>query len=288
MMTTILDGKKIASELTADLKTKIEQLTKKPKLVVIMVGNNPASKIYVDLKQKKSHEVGIISETIKLNEDVEEAELLTQIQKLNNDKSVNGILVQLPLPEHINTQRVLETIDYSKDVDGFHVINSGKIFLKQQPMAYPCTPKGILKILDYYNIDVSGKYVVVLGRSNIVGKPVAQMLLNRNATVTVCHSKTENIEKYISEADILISAIGKPKFIKAENVKQGAIIVDVGISRLDDGKVSGDVDFDNVCEKTEYITPVPGGVGPMTIACLLENTYLLYKFQNKNNFATKP
>lgn len=287
-MTIILDGRKIAEEITADLKEKIGQLTKKPKLSVILVGNNPASKIYVNLKQKKSSEVGIISETILLDENIDEAELLTQIQKLNDDKSVNGILVQLPLPKHINTQRVLETIDYSKDVDGFHVINSGKIFLNQEPKAYPCTPKGILKILDYYNIDISGKHAVVLGRSNIVGKPVSQMLLNRDATVTICHSKTKNITKYISEADILISAIGKPKFIKAEYIKQGAIIVDVGISRLDDGKIAGDVDFDNVYENAEYITPVPGGVGPMTIACLLENTYLLYKMQNKNNFATKP
>ena len=282
--TQIIDGKSISSQIRNELKEEVKRLTDKgfqPGLAVILVGENPASQVYVGSKEKSCNELGINSEAYRLEADTSEAELLSLIDKLNKKKEIDGILVQLPLPEHINEEKVLMKIDPDKDVDGFHPVNVGRMVIGN-PRFLPCTPWGIQELLVRTNIDPSGKHVVVIGRSNIVGKPVACILVQKakgaNATVTICHSRTKNIEEITRQADILIAAIGQPKYVKADMVKDGAVVIDVGVNRIPDAskksgtRLVGDVDFEAVKEKTSAITPVPGGVGPMTIAMLMMNT----------------
>ena len=278
-MVQIIDGKKVAQSVLNELVEEVKKMTKKPCLAVIIVGDNPASKIYVNLKKKKAIELGFDSIVIEMPESTNQNELLNKIDEMNNDKNINGILVQLPLPKHIDTNAVLEKISPKKDVDCFHPYNVGKISSNSNPNLFPCTPKGILKLLESYNIQIAGKNAVVIGRSNIVGKPMAQMLLNENATVTVCHSKTENLSEITKTADILVCAVGCAKLIKKEMVKDGVVIIDVGMNRDEDGRLCGDVDFESVKEKASFITPVPGGVGPMTICSLMVNTFELTKLQ---------
>lgn len=277
-MAIIIDGKSVADKITEQLKQKISQLQDKPHLAVIQIGNNAASTIYVNLKKKKAEEIGIKSTVINLDENIEEKELIYKIEKLNNDNSVHAILVQLPLPKHINESNIIKAITPNKDVDGFTAQNTGDLFNGIKPKAYPCTPKGVLKLLKEYNIEIQGKHAVIVGRSNIVGKPLAIMLLNEHATVTICHSKTKNLPEITKQADILISAVGK-KIIFKDMVKKNAVVIDVGIFKDENNKTTGDVDFENVKEIAAYITPVPKGVGPMTIACLMENTIELYEQQ---------
>lgn len=270
----LIDGKKISKSVKEDLKRKSDELKKVgiiPGLAVILVGDDPASSTYVSMKDKACKEVGIFSDMYKLNKNIKEEELLTLIQKLNNDKKIDGILVQLPLPKHINSDKVLEAIDPNKDVDGFHAINVG--YLSQNKDSFvACTPLGILELLDRYNINVTGLNACVIGASNIVGKPMINLLLNRRATVTCTHSKTKDLSFHTKRADLIIVGVGRPNLLKADMVKDGAIVIDVGINRLENGKLVGDVDFENVAPKCSFITPVPGGVGPMTIAMLLSNT----------------
>jgi len=275
-MTVIIDGKTVAEKITAKLKQKVLQMKEKPHLAVIQVGNNAASNIYVNLKKKKAEEIGIISTVIKLPENITEQELINEINKLNANNDIHAILVQLPLPKHINEKNIIKTISPKKDVDGFTSLNSGDLLNGMIPHAYPCTPKGVLRLLKEYNIAIEGKHAVIVGRSNIVGKPLAIMMLNNNATVTICHSKTKNLATITKQADILISAVGK-KIIFKEMVKKNAVVIDVGIFKDENNKTTGDVDFDNVKEIASYITPVPKGVGPMTIASLMENTIELYE-----------
>ena len=271
-MATLLDGKKLSQKICATLKSKIENLKgKKPGLAVLLVGNHTASQIYVSKKEKMAQEIGFYSEVHKLPAAAEEKEILNLIEYLNESPKIHGILVQLPLPAHIQTQAILNAVSPLKDVDGFHPLNLGRLFIGD-PLFIPCTPQGILELLKEYRIELSGKEAVIVGRSLIVGKPLAHLLLGQNATVTICHSKTKNLEDICQRADILISAIGKPLFIKNSFVKEGAIVVDVGINRLNQ-KIVGDVDFERVQKKASFITPVPGGVGPMTIALLLQNTF---------------
>ncbi len=272
-MATIIDGKKLAKEIREDLKIKCDKLKNNgvtPVLAVIMVGDNPASKIYVKNKSKACEEIGIKYKEYLLKEETTQKELLDLIQKLNKNKEISGILLQSPLPNHLNEKQAFETISDRKDVDGFTQKNIGKLCVEEETFI-SCTPAGIIRIFEEYNIDLCGKNVVIIGRSNIVGKPLIQCCLQKNATVTICHSKTKNIEEYTKKADIIIVAIGKNKFLTADMVKDGVVVIDVGINRLDNGKISGDVDFKNVEKKASYITPVPGGVGPMTIAMLMEN-----------------
>ena len=277
-MAEILDGKKLRDKLLDNLKLKLDGFKNKPTLVVILVGDNPASKIYVNNKKKMAEKVGINSEVINYPANITEQELLNKIEELNNDKNVTAILVQLPLPAHISKENVMNTILPSKDVDGFTPYNFGKLFSGETPTVYPCTPKGIILLLDEYNIPIEGKHVVIVGRSNIVGRPLSQMLLNRNATVTVCHSYTKNLSEITKTADILISAAGK-KIIEGEMLKSSCVIVDVGIFKDENGKTRGDVDFDSASKVASYISPVPGGVGPMTIASLMLNTVELFEKQ---------
>lgn len=279
-MTIILDGKSLADKITQNLKNEVSKLDKKPKLAVILVGDNPASEIYVRNKEKRAVEIGFESLVLPLPKDISEENLLEHIYILNEDENINAILIQLPLPEHINKQRIMEAIEPIKDVDGFTSYNFGRLALGYKPYSYPCTPKGIIRLLDEYNIEIEGKNALVIGRSIIVGKPVSLLLQSRNATVTTAHSKTKNLKELASKADIIVSAVGKPRFITADYVKENAIIVDVGINRTENG-LCGDVDFVNIKEKTSFITPVPKGVGPMTIAMLMENTLELYKIQQK-------
>ena len=275
-MTVILDGKGLSEKILDGLAVEIKENGYTPTLAVVLVGNNPASEVYVSVKEKACKRIGINSVIVKFDDNVAEKELLNKIEELNNDSNIDGILVQLPLPKHINNFNVINKISPDKDVDGFTVYNVGCIALGVKPYCYPCTPKGILKIFDEYGINVEGKNVTVIGRSNIVGKPMANLLLNLNATVTHCHSKTLSLEEKTKNADIIISAVGNPKFITADMVKDNAVVIDVGIFRLE-GKLVGDIDFETVSEKASYITPVPKGVGPMTIASLMENTVELYK-----------
>lgn len=280
----IIDGKKIAQSIHEELKEKISKLKdKKPGLAFILIGDNPASHAYVRMKKKGCAEVGIYSETYSLKESVSEDELLKLIIKCNNNPNIHGILVQQPLPSHLSEKKVIETIDPNKDVDGFHPINVGKALLGQEDGFLPCTPFGIITLLEKAHIDVEGKHVVIIGRSNIVGKPLAAMLVQKkkhcNATVTIVHSQTKNLYELCKMADILIAAIGKPGFVTKEMIKENAIVIDVGINAIEDhGKrrLVGDVDFENVSKRCSKITPVPGGVGPMTIAMLLYNTYLSF------------
>lgn len=278
-MAEIINGKEIAESILNNIKKEVENFDVKPTLAVIIVGNDPASKVYVKNKIKKSEFLGFNSILKELPEDIQKEELLDVIKNLNNDKNVNGILLQLPLPKGLDEKDFLDEISPIKDVDGFTTYNSGKLFKGEKPYSIACTPKGIIKLLETKNINLEGKVAVVVGRSNIVGKPVANLLLQKNATVIQAHSKTKNLPEILKLADIIISATGKEEFIKGDMVKKGAIIIDVGITRNKNGKLTGDVDFESVYNKVSYITPVPGGVGPMTIATLMENTLGLYKLQ---------
>ena len=281
-MAVIIDGKELAKKIRANLKIECEELKKKninSKLAVIMVGDDPASKVYVRNKSRACEDVGIEYEEYLLDANITQKELIELIQKLNNDKTVNGILLQSPIPSNLDINEAFRTISPEKDVDGFNPVNVGRLVLNQDTFV-SCTPYGIMKMFEEYNIDLTGKNVVILGRSNIVGKPLIHCCLNKNATVTSCHSKTQNLAQKAREADILISAIGKANFVTEDMVKENAVVIDVGINRLDNGKITGDVDFENVKEKASYITPVPGGVGPMTIAMLMNNVIKATKRQN--------
>ncbi|MBE6534167.1 MAG: bifunctional methylenetetrahydrofolate dehydrogenase/methenyltetrahydrofolate cyclohydrolase FolD [Ruminococcaceae bacterium] len=274
-MAEIIDGKLVSKKLREELIVEIldfkTQYGITPGLAVIMVGNNPASAVYVRNKHRACAEVGITSYQIELPEQTSEDELLSKIDELNSDENVHGILVQLPLPTHIDEEKVINRISPEKDVDAFHPVNVGKIMVGNYQLL-PCTPAGVMQLLNHYNIDIKGKRCVVIGRSNIVGKPMALLLLEKHGTVTVCHSRTENLSSITKEADILVVAIGKANFLTTGMVKAGAVVIDVGINRLPDGKLVGDVDFNAVANVASYITPVPGGVGPMTITMLLRNT----------------
>ena len=274
-MAEIIDGKLVSSVVRSKIAEEILDFKNcsgiTPGLAVVIVGDNPASMVYVRNKKKACEQVGINSYEIALPADISEEELLEKVIQLNNDESVHGILVQLPLPAHINEETVINAIDPAKDVDAFHPSNVGRIMIGNYSFL-PCTPAGIMDLLEYYNINISGKKCVVLGRSNIVGKPMAHLLLEKNGTVTVCHSRTADLKKETLNADILVVAIGKPEFVRADMVKDGAVVIDVGINRTENGKLVGDVDFAGVSEVASYITPVPGGVGPMTITTLLKNT----------------
>ena len=283
----IIDGKKIASEISVELKQKVDLIKgRKPCLALIIVGDNPSSIIYVRSKEKKCAEIGLESKIYRLDRHTSEDELLNDIDKLNQDENVDGILVQMPLPKHINEQHACEAITPKKDVDGFNPYNVGGLLMGSSEAFASCTPLGIKTLLEKYKIDPTGKHVVILGRSNIVGKPMASLMLQKkafaNATVTVAHSRTQNLEAICSQADILISAIGSANFVKREMVKEGAVVIDVGINRVEDSslpkgyRIVGDVDFNGVLEKVSYITPVPGGVGPMTVVMLIQNTLKSY------------
>ena len=276
----VLSGKEIAAEIKSQIAADVEKYSKeygrKPNLVVVIVGDDPGSVSYVTGKTKAANEVGIDNQTICLKENTTEEELLTLIRNLNDDKGVDGILIQLPLPKGIDEDKVILTLSADKDVDGFHPLNVAALWQKR-PCLLPCTPKGIIELMKRKGIEMSGKRAVVIGRSNIVGLPVAKLLTDENATVTVCHSRTKNLAEICSQADILVPALGKPKFVKENMVKEGAVVIDVGVNRdPDTGKLCGDVDFEAVAPKTSFITKVPGGVGPMTIACLMQNTLECY------------
>lgn len=270
-MAIILDGKKLRDKIFENLKQRLNNMSEKPTLAVILVGENPASQIYVRNKKKTAENLGINSIVINYPADISEKILLDKIQELNNDNKITAILVQLPLPKHIDKFKIIDAIAPEKDVDGLTPYNSGKLFSGEEPYVYPCTPKGILLLLDEYNIELEGKHVVVIGRSNLVGKPVAQMLLNRNATVTMCHSHTKNLSDITKTADIIVSAVGK-NIIGEKMLKSDCVVVDVGIFKDVNGKICGDVDFASASKIAAYISPVPGGVGPMTIASLMLNT----------------
>lgn len=278
----ILDGKLVSQRIKDELRIKVEELGKKGisvGLTVIIVGDDPASRVYVNSKKKACEALGITSQEFALPQDTTEEELLSLIEKLNKDDKVNGILVQLPLPKHINEETVINTIDPKKDVDAFHPQNVGKIMIGNYDFL-PCTPAGVMELIKESGISVTGKECVVLGRSNIVGKPQAMLLLHQNGTVTVCHSRTQNLKEVTKRADILVAAIGKPNFVTADMVKEGAVVIDVGINRMPDKTLCGDVDFEAVSKVASSITPVPGGVGPMTIAMLMKNTVTAAICQN--------
>lgn len=282
-MAKIIDGKYISGVVRDEIAAKVAALKEQginPCLAVIIVGDDPASKVYVNNKKKACEKAGIKSLEFVLPETTSQPELLELIEKLNNDATVNGILVQLPLPSGLNEREVINSINPEKDVDAFHPYNVGKIMIGDYSFL-PCTPAGIMILLERYNVDISGKHCVIIGRSNIVGKPMAMLMLKKNATVTICHSKTQNLKEICSQADILVAAVGKAKFVTVDMVKEGAVVIDVGINRCEDNKLYGDVDYDNVFEKADYITPVPGGVGPMTVTVLLENTLKAAEMQNK-------
>lgn len=281
----IIDGKELARKTREKLKIECDNLKKEgilPKLAVIMVGDDKASQIYVKNKSKACQEIGIKFEEYFLGNDIKQEELIELIQKLNLDKSINGILLQSPIPKYLDINEAFRTILPEKDVDGFNPINVGKLCLNQETFV-SCTPYGIMKMFEEYDIDLTGKNVTILGRSNIVGKPLIQCCLNKNATVTVCHSKTKDLKEHTKNADIVISAIGKAKFVTADMIKDGAVVIDVGINRDESGKIIGDVDFEKVSSKASYITPVPGGVGPMTIAMLMNNVIKATKLQNRRS-----
>ena len=278
-MATILDGKALAAKVKEQVKQEAEGLARKPGLAVIIVGNNPASRVYVNSKRKDCEECGFLSEEYALPEETTQQELITLIQKLNGRQDVDGILCQLPLPDGIDEEAVLMAISPEKDVDGFHPMNMGALLVGKEGFL-PCTPYGIMEILDEYGIDPKGKRCVVIGRSNIVGKPAALLLLAKNATVTVCHSHTANLKEICANADILVAAVGRAGFVTGDMVKPGAVVIDVGINRGADGKLHGDVDFEEASAVAGYITPVPGGVGPMTRAMLMKNTTQAAAMQN--------
>ena len=275
-----IDGKAFSQTVLEKIREEHSQLKEKygkpAGLAVVIVGNNPASQVYVKNKIKACENVGFYSENIELDENISEKELLQEIDKLNKNNRIDGILVQLPLPAHINELKIIDSISPEKDVDGFHVSNIGKMVIGDETGFLSCTPYGIMQLLEEYKIEIAGKDAVIIGRSNIVGKPMALMLIQKGATVQVCNSSTKDLRKKLNEADIIIVAAGVPKLLKKEDVKEGAVVIDVGINRVD-GKICGDVDYEEVAEKTSYITPVPGGVGPMTIASLIKNTFKSYK-----------
>lgn len=275
-MTELIDGKALSQKMQAELGRKVERLKEQhgiiPGLAVILVGDNPASQVYVRNKERSALEAGFKSETLRLSESISQEELIDIIHQYNEDKSIHGILVQLPLPQHINDKKIILAIDPKKDVDGFHPMNTGHLW-SGRPMMVPCTPAGIMEMFREYHVDLEGKHAVIIGRSNIVGKPMAQLLLDKNATVTLTHSRTRNLSEVTKEADILIVAIGQGHFVTKDFVKEGAVVIDVGMSRDENDKLIGDVVFEQVAEVASMITPVPGGVGPMTITMLLEQTY---------------
>ena len=275
-----IDGKAFSQTVLEKIREEHSQLKEKygkpAGLAVVIVGNNPASQVYVKNKIRACENVRFYSENIELDENISEKELLQEINKLNKNDRINGILVQLPLPAHINELKIIDSISPEKDVDGFHVSNIGKMVIGDETGFLSCTPYGIMQLLEEYKIEISGKDAVIIGRSNIVGKPMALMLIQKGATVQVCNSNTKDLRKKLNKADIIIVAAGVPKLLKKEDVKEGAVVIDVGINRVD-GKICGDVDYEEVAEKTSYITPVPGGVGPMTIASLIKNTFKSYK-----------
>ncbi len=283
-MTKIIDGKLISAKLKEEVKIEVENLREKGIsvcLAVVMVGDDTASKVYVRNKKRVCEAVGIVSKEFILNANISQQELIDLIDLLNKDRKVNGILVQLPLPKHLNEKDIISSIVPSKDVDAFHPINVGKIMLGEYDFL-PCTPAGIIDLIYETGISIEGKNCVIIGRSNIVGKPMSMLLLQKNGTVTICHSKTQNLKEITSKADILVAAVGCPNFIKDDMIKPGAVVIDVGINRLKDGSLCGDVDFEGAKNVAGYITPVPGGVGPMTIATLMKNTLLAAKLQNHN------
>ena len=275
-----IDGKAFSQTVLEKIKEEHSQLKEKygkpAGLAVVIVGNNPASQVYVKNKIRACENVGFYSENIELDENISEKELLQEIDKLNKNDRIDGILVQLPLPAHINELKIIDSISPEKDVDGFHVSNIGKMVIGDETGFLSCTPYGIMQLLEEYKIEIAGKDAVIIGRSNIVGKPMALMLIQKGATVQICNSRTKDLRKKLNKADIIIVAAGVPKLLKKEDVKEGAVVIDVGINRVD-GKICGDVDYEEVAEKTSYITPVPGGVGPMTIASLIKNTFKSYK-----------
>jgi methylenetetrahydrofolate dehydrogenase (NADP+)/methenyltetrahydrofolate cyclohydrolase len=276
-MNEIINGKQIAEQIKQNLKQEISQLNSKPGLAVILVGDNPNSIIYTSLKEKACEEVGIYSKIYKFKKEIKEQEIIDLIKELNQNPKINGVLVQLPLPKNLNQNKVINSLSPEKDVDGLHPLNLGKLSSNQSTII-PCTPKAIIKVLDFFNIDLQGKNIVIINRSNVVGKPLANLFLKRNATVTLCHSKTQNLEKHTQQADILISATGSAGLISSKMVKPGVVIVSLGISRDENNKIKGDVE-ENAKEKASYFVPVLGGIGPMTIAMLLENTLQVYKTQ---------
>ncbi|MBL7572907.1 bifunctional methylenetetrahydrofolate dehydrogenase/methenyltetrahydrofolate cyclohydrolase FolD [Staphylococcus saccharolyticus] len=281
MVSKILDGKQIAKEYRQGLKDQVEELNKQgftPKLSVILVGNDGASQSYVKSKKKAAEKIGMISEIIHLDESTTEKEVLNELGRLNNDDSVSGILVQVPLPKQVSEQKVLEAINPDKDVDGFHPTNIGKLYINKQTFV-PCTPLGIMEILKHSDIDLEGKNAVVIGRSHIVGQPVSKLLLQANCTVTILHSRTKNMSEYLKNADIIVSAVGKPRLVTKDVVKEGAVVIDVGNTPDENGKLKGDVDYDEVKNVAGAITPVPGGVGPLTITMVLNNTLLAEKMR---------
>lgn len=283
-MFEIIDGKKVSAYIKDTVKEKVLELNANGEeitLAVIIVGNDPASRVYVNNKKKACEYVGFKSLEYALPEETSEEELLSLIDRLNEDESVNGILCQLPVPAHIDEEKVIDRISPDKDVDGFSKINVGKLWLGEYDLA-ACTPMGVMELLKYYDIDVCGKNCVIIGRSNIVGKPMAALLLEKNGTVTICHSRTKNLAAVTSQADILVAAVGRAGFVTADMVKDGAVVIDVGINRNAEGKLCGDVDFDSVKEKASYITPVPGGCGPMTIALLMKNTLIAAEKQKRS------
>jgi len=274
-MSNVIDGNKIAQDIRNEVRQRTLELKEQkeiiPGLAVVLVGEDPASQVYVGRKAKACAEVGFMSREFRLPAQTDEEKLLKIINKLNKDKDIHGILVQLPLPKHISTEKIIAAIDPNKDIDGFHPVNVGGL-VTGTPLFVPCTPRGIMELLARTGIDLTGKEAVVVGRSNIVGKPMALLLLAQHATVTICHSRTKDLPTVTGRADVLIAAIGKPQMIKANMVKEGAVVIDVGVNRLENGKLAGDVAFDEVAAKASFITPVPGGVGPMTIAMLMQNT----------------
>lgn len=281
MVAKLLDGKQIAKDYRQGLKDQVEVLKSKgytPKLSVILVGNDGASQSYVRSKKKAAEKIGMISEIVHLSEDTSEEDVLSELERLNNDDSVSGILVQVPLPKQVSEQKVLEAINPEKDVDGFHPSNIGKLYIDEQTFV-PCTPLGIMEILKHADIDIEGKNAVVIGRSHIVGQPVSKLLLQQNATVTILHSRSKDMASFIKEADIVVSAVGKPELVTKDMVKEGSVIIDVGNTPDENGKLKGDVAFDEVKEVASAITPVPGGVGPLTITMVLNNTLLAEKMR---------
>ena len=277
---TIIDGKALSDKILKEIENEHSKLQakvgRKAGLAVIIVGENPASQIYVRNKIRACERVGFHSETIRLDEHITEENLLLEIEKLNNDNNIDGILVQLPIPKHINELKVINAISAEKDVDGFHTTNIGKMMIGDETGFLPCTPAGVIQMFEEYNIDLEGKDVLVIGQSNIVGKPMTLLLIKKRATVQVCNSKTKNLPEKLQKADVVVAAAGSPKLVKGSDVKEGVVVIDIGINRVD-GKICGDVDFEEVSQKASYITPVPGGVGPMTIAMLIKNTFKSYK-----------
>ena len=277
---TIIDGKALSEKVLKEIEKEHSELEKKvgrkAGLAVIIVGENPASQIYVRNKIRACEKVGFHSETIRLDENITEENLLLEIEKLNNNSNIDGILVQLPIPKHIDGLKIINTISAEKDVDGFHTTNIGKMMIGDETGFLPCTPAGVVHMFEEYNINLEGKDVLVIGQSNIVGKPMTLLLIKKRATVQVCNSKTKNLSEKLQKADVVVAAAGSPKLVKASDVKEDVVVIDVGINRVD-GKLCGDVDFEEVSKKASFITPVPGGVGPMTIAMLIKNTFKSYK-----------